>query len=134
MTDRCEPPPELLGVSGWHWLALRNNADECWQWRGKRNCWATGGQRMSAIAAASYGYSYIAPVTRPEEVAALRAQLARCETACFDVQRDNITMRAENARLREALAALMSQFGGTIAVSDSDPRAVQARAALEEPK
>jgi hypothetical protein len=115
MSERCEPPPELRRVDGWHWLTRGEAKPFAEHWQpdraGQDSEWGLG--YFSPSAAHAAGYRYMAPVASPEEVAALRA---------------------ENARLRAALAALMSQFGGTIAVSDSDPRAVQARAALEEPK
>jgi len=78
MSVRCEPPEELRGVDGWHWLTEHNPvlwiAD--WQdWEWGEDDWVT------PEAAYRYGYRYLAPVATPAEVAALRAELKRLREA-----------------------------------------------------
>ena len=97
--ERCEPPPELRGVDGWHWVeapAIKQLFIRRW-WRARGKwCWADMDDRTLR------SFHYLTPVTPPAEVEAIRAELNRCETACFDVQADNITLRAEVARLTAA--------------------------------
>lgn len=75
MTDekRCEPPPELRGVDGWHWVRRDCRAPELLEWQ-HEGIWL----RVPAAYAASrpshaayLGYRYLAPVTPPATVAAL---------------------------------------------------------------
>jgi len=133
MTHRCEPPPELRDVNGRHWVrwaSLPPGKEYIAFWSADEQVW--DGDTPWLNRDSGRQCLYIAPVASPEEVEALRAQLARCETACFDVQRDNITMRAENALLRNALSALASQSLGMIAVSDSTRHIVTAALAATE--
>lgn len=85
MTDaRCEPPADLRGGDGWHWLEV-GGAQFCHRWRRARGewGWATIDQRSLA------GMRYLSPVATPTEVAALRAEndtlralLARSDQPC----------------------------------------------------
>lgn len=99
MSDKCEPPPELRGVDGWHWLSVIGWPEAPYRWSGDLGRWADVSMGYESAMAYREGYRYLAPVTLPAEVEALRAELKRCEAACFDVQADNITLRAEVARL-----------------------------------
>ena len=81
MTDaRCEPPPELRGKDGWHWLVLMVNDGPsrpfAQRWHpdraGSDSEW--GASYLSPSAAYLRGYRYLSPVLTPAEVAALRAE------------------------------------------------------------
>lgn len=81
MTDaRCEPPPELRGKDGWHWLVLMVNDGPsrpfAQRWHpdraGSDSEW--GASYLSPSAAYLRGYRYLSPVHTPAEVAALRAE------------------------------------------------------------
>ncbi len=133
MTDRCEPPPELRGVDGWHWVEAPSIkmifVRRWWRARGEW-CWADMDERTLR------SFRYHSPVATPAEVAALRTErdaavenaamyfrvgseelaamtaernalragLQRCEDACFDVQRDNATLRARVAVTAEPMS------------------------------
>lgn len=76
---RCEPPEELRGVDGWHWLTLFGHtkpAPYLWQPDGP-GLWC-GIEKYGCTATWAYerGHRYIAPVTPPAEVEALRARVA----------------------------------------------------------
>lgn len=130
MTDapRCEPPPELRDRDGWHWVeapAIKMLFIRRW-WRARGEwCWADMDERTLR------SFRYLAPVATPADVAALRAerddwkrragegwQAASDEAQKADAIRErmealqeaadagddeNATLRADNARLREAL-------------------------------
>lgn len=97
---RCEPPPELRGVDGWHWVKLPfvavptpiawmlNQDNQEREWKMPSSPAFVSGESKTAQT-----WHYLAPVTPPAEVEALRAELKRCETACFDVQADNVALR-----------------------------------------
>jgi len=81
MADRCEPPEELRGQDGWHWVdadrplicqwlcADEYQRDEMWK--------MPSANLYSPESAYRRGYRYLAPVTTPAEVERLRADLAR---------------------------------------------------------
>jgi hypothetical protein len=77
------------------------------------------------------------PYTVPEIVATLREYAADrwANPNSKDLYRGAAAaienLRAENARLREALSGLMNEYGGTRALPYESPRAEAARAALE---
>ena len=79
MTDaRCEPPLELRGKDGWHWLVLMVNGEPscpfAQRWypdrAGSDSEW--GSSYLSPSAAYLHGYRYLSPVLTPAEVEALR--------------------------------------------------------------
>jgi|GEM_PF-2020128 len=86
MTDRCEPPPELRAVSGWHWLAHPgwgdcparysppDNPGAAALWRCPDSTWAD-------YVAHRAGWRYLGPVTPHAEVDALRAEVERLRPA-----------------------------------------------------
>ena len=76
MSDRCEPPPELRGVDGWHWVQLsRSEEPTIARWKASCAWWnASGLGTVSAESAGNFGYIYISPVATPAEVEALRAE------------------------------------------------------------
>ena len=68
MSDRCEPPEHLRWVDGWHWL------NDCpVRWRADQQEWEWNEDEWVPPKVAYYaGYRYIAPVSTPAEVDALR--------------------------------------------------------------
>lgn len=69
--ERCEPPEELRGVDGWHWLMPSDGepGDETpWEWCD--GCWI-------ATHPLPPGWRYLSPVATPAEVEALRAERNR---------------------------------------------------------
>ena len=72
MTDRCEPPPELRGVDGWHWLDLAGFTRPApYHWIAGHQGWEELGLKRPADYIYCDGYRYLAPVTPPATVAAL---------------------------------------------------------------
>lgn len=82
MTDAPTPRDVLAGVKWFH------NADIMGMWDRWRRYIAEGGR-------ASWPRDAFESLldTHDAEVEALRAQLTRCEAACFDVQADNVALR-----------------------------------------
>lgn len=76
MSARCEPPEELRGVDGWHWLITPDGKEIIGRWHlngdGETWLWAMPGGAAGAAWAARKGFRYLAPVATPAEVAALR--------------------------------------------------------------
>lgn len=78
---RCEPPEELRGVDGWHWVQhVRANTPALVQWqRHVRKpeiwgwTWLSEDGWKTAEEFSTYGWRYLAPVATPAEVDALRA-------------------------------------------------------------
>jgi len=78
MSARCEPPEELRGVDGWHWLTEQNPV----LWIADRQEWEWGEDDwVTPEAAYRYGYRYLAPVATPAEVDALRAEVEQLREA-----------------------------------------------------
>ena len=124
--EKCEPPPELRGVDGWHWVQWPSGREVPQFWGGSddEGCqWHAGTPTLSM--------RYLSPALTPAEVAALRAErdaavaagqtyMSAAATARTDLwlmteQRDGFrdgcdrlkaeltTLRAEVEKLREAL-------------------------------
>lgn len=80
MSARCEPPEELRGVDGWHWLELHGMTEPApyrWQHEG---IWCGLERHGSAVRpawAGKIGYRYLAPVATPATVRALVDALER---------------------------------------------------------
>jgi hypothetical protein len=131
-TPRCEPPEELRRRDGWHWLSRQGCAPELIRWHlasdGETWLWSVPGLGTAGRAwMVAQGFRYIAPVTPPAEVDALRAERDEWESAAQELTKDIpaiaaalgfpaadvagamqivpaiATLRAEVARLREAL-------------------------------
>ena len=109
--ERCEPPPELRGVDGWHWVQPHQWAAIPARWHaaphdGLEPLWASTHHVASgtpAWAADEWGWRYLAPVATPEEVAALRAEVARAGAVCADMGAEIVRLRAEVASMRVTL-------------------------------
>lgn len=73
MTERCEPPEELRGVDGWHWLMPPSEEPEVGYWNAGSVRWLFSGVEDSypSDAMPDDRYRYIAPVASPGDVAAL---------------------------------------------------------------
>jgi hypothetical protein len=80
MTARCEPPEELRGVDGYDLLADNRGEEEIRKRRRSDHAgmygWNTGTGWISYDTATAIGWRYLAPVTPPAEVAALRSALS----------------------------------------------------------
>ena len=74
MTDenRCEPPPEMRDVDGWHWL----HKDCPVFWIADQGEWDWGNDEFLAPEHVPASYHYIGPVTPPATVSALVEALA----------------------------------------------------------
>lgn len=101
MTDapRCEPPPELRGVDGWHVLMIPSGEPELDKWHAS-GMWDCYGK---PVAADALSVRYVGPFTPPAEVEALRAEVMRAGAECADAMAQVATLRAANAQMREAL-------------------------------
>lgn len=90
MADRCEPPEGLRYLDGWHWV-FADRPVVC-QWLPADDYTRTAGWKMPSanfynpITAYNRGYRYLAPVTPPAEVAALRAEIERLEREKSDAE------------------------------------------------
>lgn len=75
MTDaRCEPPPELRGKDGDHWVQKNDEAPVMAAWNGKYGMWLRHDMPSSTQNAHEWGWRYLSPAINPAEVAALRAE------------------------------------------------------------
>ena len=81
---RCEPPEELRGVDGWHWLTRHDTLPVLGWWMPPRApekpFWTIRGQSNGFYAPEASnmyenGYRYLAPVTPHAEVERLRAEV-----------------------------------------------------------
>jgi hypothetical protein len=131
MSDtRCEPPPELRGVDGWHWIKLIDGRPlaSFWHAQPERRChgrWSyLNGWRDADTAAGMAGWEYDGPAATPAEVEALRAERDALRLGWgIAVQEhdrltaENTTLRARVVRLEEALRsadALLCADGYTV--------------------
>ena len=114
MTDRCEPPEELRGVDGWHWIVRDTTKLIALNWQpnraGRDSEWGLG--YFAPSAAYTAGYRYLSPVLTPAEADALRRERDEAQETAkkFQDAWDHATgerdaLRADNKRLREALKA-----------------------------
>jgi len=118
MTEtRCEPPPELRGVDGWHWVQVHDWPPRLAEWQvaphdGRQPLWKDYERQRSATpdwAAREWGYRYLSPVLTPAEVAALRAEMARLREALGRIAEGDHpegTSLAVNGNYRELEARL----------------------------
>ena len=110
MNNRCEPPEELRGVDGWHWLTHPKWGE--WPTRYSASChagvwpiWQCPDSNWTTPAAHREGWRYLATVATPAEVDALQAEASEwCQKAQLFEDRIH-KLRAELAAAREALRA-----------------------------
>lgn len=152
MTDRCEPPPELRGVDGWHWVQLsRSEEPTIARWKASCAWWnASGLGTVSAESAGNFGYIYIAPVATPAEVDAIRAErdtlkprlLAEVNLASEERRRHEIEAlygplldadKAELATLRARVAELEGALAEIAAIDPIGINMVTGRLGWGEP-
>ena len=76
MSDaRCEPPEELRGRNGTHWLQYREHPMSYAEWIAAEQSWFfPHDQVVSPMDSMSTEWRYLSPVLTPAEVAALRAE------------------------------------------------------------
>lgn len=140
---RCEPPPELRGVDGWHWVAMYSYERPLW-WSGDHDtpAWIVpGGGRVSPETASRHGYRYIAPAATPAEVEALRAERHDWERKATEIAVDFGDQYAKASDLRARVAvleAVVERLGSSEAFVLAGPigpelraRITYARAVLE---
>lgn len=113
MSDRCEPPPELRGQDGWHWIETPDGDATLGLWGRGLQCWAVvGATELWFSKPLEIGnWHYLAPVTPPDVVARLRVDLARLVEAAHIVSREFYQQHPLILELSAALAA-MKETGG----------------------
>jgi hypothetical protein len=112
MSARCEPPEELRGVDGWHWLTEHNPV----LWIADRQEWEYGEDDwVTPEAAYRYGYRYLAPVATPAEVAALRAEVERLRGALRSIA--NQKLQTEMQEDEYPIADFHGAYGAIVEVA-----------------
>ncbi len=112
MTDRCEPPIELRGVDGRHWVRQDDGPPflAAWEhpgwWPESGGAWRSNRHVKVPTAAYKQGWRYDSPVATPVEVAALRAERDRLEASWFDAIAERATAEARVAELEAALQTI----------------------------
>ena len=110
MTDRCEPPPELRGVDGWHWVMVGDGPEEIAQWFagiGGTICgWWMGGNsapQSQEWIEDDHGepMRYLYPVATPAEVEALQYEI-------HDLRHEGISWLFENTNLTDIQISKMT--------------------------
>jgi len=76
MSARCEPPEELRGVDGWHWVQIAD-------WPATVNRWVWDAHEGIGFwhPHISERTRYVSPVATPDELTRLRAELAAAREA-----------------------------------------------------
>lgn len=112
--SRCEPPPGLRSVDGWHWVQLPfvsvptpiawmlNPDNQDREWKMPSSPAFVSGESKTAQT-----WHYLAPAATPAEVDALRAEVMRASTECADAMAQVVALRAHVARMEEALEDLI---------------------------
>lgn len=142
MTDaRCEPPEELRGRDGWHWMRNKIGSDGLAWWCSSRQDWtfAGRGKAESPATIAALGYTHIAPVLTPAEAAALRAERNAARTERDDVRRSFANLQVGADALRARFDDLLVELdAGAVRITklaverdDALARAEQAERSLE---
>jgi len=113
MTDetRCEPPPELRGVDGWHWVQAPVGEPHLARWHAAERddvepLWTSTHHVYSGTpryVVREWGWRYIAPVTPPAVVAALVEALEGLVMAC-ELPGDHCEVEQALPAARAALA------------------------------
>lgn len=137
MSDRCEPPEELRGQDGWHWLRREDREAPmlCSQWHpaGWWDIAPFGSRGVSPEDRHKWGWRYLAPVTPPAEVERLRAEgrklddmLAMLAGMASEQNKrqsaEAAELRAEVERLRADLARLVAAGENVINATNACPR------------
>jgi hypothetical protein len=144
MTDRCEPPEHLRGVDGWHLLQYRSRLSRptrdiaaFWHARDGQPVWNAEGRVLMPDDAHYADWHYVGQMATPAEVEALRRERDDWKRLCFIAEPEVATLRADNARLREALTEIAQPLDlRDLPALRGEPvswRREIARAALKEP-
>ena len=126
MSDRCEPPEELRGVGGLHWVQWPEGPPQLLRWRYVPKIgafgWTLSAHSTTAEGATNASWRYLAPVATPAEVAALRAErdAARAQAAITRgeqilIEKAIAILRARVDRLEAALWDAVEGLGGVLA-------------------
>ena len=123
MSARCEPPEELRGVDGEHFVCGPNGEPFIASWRAAPHkdvepLWVHlfGFRQPTATpawAAHQWGWRYLAPVATPAEVAGLRAEVERAGQACFDAQHKAIALKNQ----RDAIGIAFTKLSAVLRVN-----------------
>lgn len=122
---RCEPPPELRGVDGWHWVAQAIGADPlaAW-WDSDASTWDNELINDNA----HWGWRYLAPVTPPAVVTALVEALEGLLN--LDTRQEVINEPAEADGIRAAAASALAAIRALGDATDTAPAPTQNAAHL----
>ena len=96
MSARCEPPEELRGVDGWHWVQASVGEPHLAKWfaapnRGIEPLWDSDHHIYTATpscAAREWGLRYLAPVATSAEVDEVRAEVNRMKAAASTINEE----------------------------------------------
>lgn len=106
MTEKCEPPPELRGVDGWHWVANSAGKEVPIRWNAGVSGWWDDPVPIGPEYAHRDGYRYLAPCPPPATVAALVEALeAAQEALTITADATGYGVPATSKKVAEALAA-----------------------------
>lgn len=114
MTDRCEPPAELRGVEGYHWLQHGDAKPAIHAWYPDRHTtypkyyapgnWQIGVNDLSAAQAHAWGWRYCHPVS-PHDPAAVAALVTAAQEVISDIMTLGYLPGPPYEHLARALAA-----------------------------
>lgn len=97
---RCEPPGHLRDVDGWHWVETQaGQVRFCRRWWKARGEWGWANMDDRTLR----GFRYHSPVATPEEIEALRAEIARVSIEREVWFHDARTLRARVETMEAAL-------------------------------
>ena len=131
---RCEPPEQLRGVDGWHWI-VSDGKEVAMFWQSVDCEWSYGNDDLHPEMVCQYGGVYLSPVATPAEVDALREKVKRAGQACFDAQQEALAARMDANewcqkaqlwddrvhRLRAEVASLRATLGHQPAAEGAEP-------------
>lgn len=89
MSNRCEPPEELRGQDGWHWIA-DDQGLEVSQWIADADAWWYIDYFKSPEKMTGWGFSYFCPVPTPDQISAQDAEIARLRAFLADIRDQHI--------------------------------------------
>jgi enamine deaminase RidA (YjgF/YER057c/UK114 family) len=119
-TPKCEPPEELRGVDGWHWVRWFEYppGDEFTaQWDGDAAEWC----ETHLNGDSGRRYLYVSPALTPAEADALRAERDDWQQAAQVEAAQVNALRARVAVLEEALQSIANHPEAEIVLTDYGP-------------
>lgn len=118
---RCEPPPELIGENGWHWVACGRVPPTPFYWMRAMDdepaYWEDGGD--PAVMFGNH-WRYVEPVLTPREMAALRAAHDRRVTELLEANNALVEQRRAIAARCDELEAQNADL--LLVQAQSDPK------------